>query len=147
MENNFSRYGVQKDETEENETSYQSKEEHKLSSILVSNYHFIEWLEHFCINHPSFSDDDWDFYPIQLDMKDYENVKRLRLFYEGILEYTQKINYDVKNGSVFIKYGSIGYEICPSSTNKYHSINCYRRDISGSHDFIDFNDIMYHVAH
>ena len=147
MENNFSNM-TERDALERIvDNSYSSGGKHKLGSIIISNTQYIEWLREFCINRPAFCDDDWDFYPCPLNMCEYENVKRLKTFYDCIVEYAKKNKIDFEGTSVFIKYCQVGFEIGPTSANKYHSYFCKRLDISGNHNFIDFDDIIFHVTH
>ncbi len=142
MENNYSKHDIWG--SIENSATKYSNTKHKTNSILVANFQYIDWLEAFCISHPFFCDDDWDFYPMILPLDVYEQVKRLAMFYNEIFAYAQQNHLDTEGNKVFVSFNNIGYEIGHDSGNSYY---CRRKDISSAHPFIDFNEIIYNTVH
>lgn len=118
----------------------------RLEKELISNTEYILWLENFTIAHPCWSDDTWLYSPEEISKEDYEKVKQLHRFFNGIIDYAERNfiphYYDEFGTYNFIKFNNIGYKIGVMA-GQGSLTYCERIDIS--HDdnvFIDFNDIV-----
>lgn len=112
---------------------------------MFSNTTYLKWLENFTIEYPSFSDNDWLYFPEKLSKEDKEKVENLYLLYEGIELYAEK-NYIYPTKCDFgnyynIKLDNIGYEIGILS-GQGTLFFCKRTLINKDIKYIDFNDII-----
>lgn len=115
---------------------------------MFSNYNYLKWLESFTIEHPSFSDDDWLYFPEQISETDNENVKNLHLLYEGIEFYAKK-NYIYPTKCDFgyyedyynLKLDNVSYEL-GRSIGQGTLFFCRRKPLNIDLEYIDFNDII-----
>lgn len=112
---------------------------------MLSNTKYIEWLEKFTSKHPSFSDDDWLYFPEKITKQDNDNINDLNLFYDVIDNYAEK-NYIYPTKCDFgnyynIKIGNIGYEI-GILVGQGTIFFCNRKQLVNNIEYIDFNDII-----
>jgi len=119
-------------------------EREALAKKLVSTSDYILWLQDFTSSHPSFCDDEWKYFPEQLEPENLSNVTLLSHFIEGIEMYavssdkeTDEFGYSVR-----IRFGNIGYILgIQHGQGTYHY--CKRCEIfHNKSDFLDFNEIM-----
>ena len=126
---------------------YKSKEELKNQKIqeIISDTNYLKWLEIFTIEHPSFSDDDWLYFPEKISKEDNEKVKNLHLFFHGIERYAEKnYIYPTKcdfGGYYNIMLDNIGYEI-GMLIGQGTLFFCNRTPINKDVEYIDFKDII-----
>lgn len=112
---------------------------------ISSNTDYIMWLNYFTITHPSFSDNDWLYFPEKINEVDNNHVGELNLLYAAIERYASK-NYIYPipcdfGGYYKIRLGGNGYEVgCVSGQGTVFFVN--RVQIDNQNDFIDFNDII-----
>lgn len=120
------------------------KENVHLERILVSNTDYITWLEKFMSIHPSFCDDEWLYFPEQLEPENLKNVSLLYHFFRGIIMYLDDSDITGDEFGYFIQimFNGIGYKIgVQHGQGSYHY--CEKREIfHNESDFIDFNEIM-----
>lgn len=122
----------------------EQEENMKLEQNLVSNTDYITWLEEFMSTHPTFCDDEWLYFPEQLEPENLENVSKLWHFFQGITMY---VDSSYKTGdefgySVQIMFNDIGYKI---GIQHGQGSYCYCEKVEIFHnesDFVDFNEIM-----
>ena len=112
---------------------------------MFSNTNYLKWLESFTIEHQSFTDDTWLYYPERISKEDNEKVANLHLLYEGIDLYAKK-NYiyptECEFGGYYrIKLDNIGYEI-GMLVGQGTLFFCNRTPINKDLEYIDFNDII-----
>ena len=112
---------------------------------MLSNTDYIKWLDKFTIEHSSFSDDDWLYFPEKISKEDLEKVNNLHLMYRGIEKYASE-NYicptDCDFGNFYkIKLENTGFEI-GILIGQGTLFFCNRVQIENQKDFIDFNDIL-----
>ena len=126
---------------------YKAKEEikNRKRQEMFSNTNYLKWLESFTVEHPSFSDDDWLYFPEKISEEDNEKVKNLHLFFEGIDLYAKKnYIYPTKcdfGGYYNIKLDNIGYEI-GMLVGQGTLFFCNRTLLNKDLEYIDFNDII-----
>lgn len=118
----------------------------ELGKELVSNTEYILWLENFTIATPCWSDDTWLYCPEKISKEDYNRVKELHCFFNGIMDYAKRnyipSQYDEFETYIFIKFNNIGYKI-GEMIGQGSLTYCERVDISHYDNvFIDFNDIV-----
>lgn len=126
---------------------YLAKENAKSIKIqkMLSNTDYIKWLVSFTVEHSSFFDDDWLYFPEKISKEDLEQVNNLHLMYHGIEKYASK-NYiyptECKFGNFYkIKLENTGFEI-GVLVGQGTSFFCTRVQVENKKDFIDFNDII-----
>lgn len=120
------------------------EENAKLEQKLVSNTDYITWLEKFMSTHPTFCDDEWLYFPEQLEPENLENVSNLWHFFQGITMYVDS-GYKTEDEfgySIQIMFNGIGYKIgVQHGQGSYHY--CEKVEIFHNEaDFVDFNEIM-----
>ena len=112
---------------------------------MLSNTDYIKWLESFTIEHPSFNDNNWLYFPEKISKQDNEQVNNLHLMYKGIEKYAKE-NYIYPNSCRFgdfykIKLENTGFEI-GILVGQGTLFFCNRVQVENEKDFIDFNDII-----
>lgn len=116
----------------------------KIQEIL-SNTDYIKWLDSFTIEHSSFSDEEWLYFPEKISKEDLEQVNNLHLIYHEIERYASE-NYiyptDCDFGNFYkIKLENTGFEI-GMLVGQGTLFFCNRVQVENEKDFIDFNDIL-----
>ena len=112
---------------------------------IFSNTDYMMWLENFTTYHPSFSDDNWLYFPEKISKEDNEKVNNLSLLYEGIEIYAKK-NYIYPTECDFggyyrIKLDNVGYEI-GKLVGQGTLFFCDAKPLNKNLEYIDFYDIM-----
>lgn len=112
---------------------------------MLSNTDYINWLNKFTIEHSSFTDDDWLYFPEKISKEDLEKVNNLHLVYRGIEKYANE-NYIYPTNCDFgnfykIKLENTGFEI-GILFGQGTLFFCNRVQIENKKDFIDFDDIL-----
>ena len=112
---------------------------------MLANTNYIKWLDSFTIEHSSFFDDDWLYFPEKISKEDLEQVNNLHLMYHGIERYASK-NYIYPTNCDFgnfykVKLENTGFEI-GMLVGQGTLFFCNRVQIGNRKDFIDFNDIL-----
>lgn len=112
---------------------------------LISNDEYMRWLEKFTLSYPRFSDYDWLYYPERLTEDDYNRVRELCYFFDGIVDYAERkgltIKKDENEAELLVKFNGVGYEI-GLVVGQGSFMYVLRRDISQNEPFIDFNDCL-----
>lgn len=111
---------------------------------LVSNTDYILWLQEFTFTHPTFCDDEWLYFPEQLEPENLANVNLLHRFIEGIGMYVElpEEETDEFGYSIRIRFGNIGYKLGVQHGQGSYCF-CERCEIfHNESDFFDFNEIM-----
>ena len=115
------------------------------TEFIFSNTDYINWLINFTKESGSFADDDWLYFPEQIDPKDKDFVDNFNLFYSGIEKYATKNHIYpeyVEFGNFYrIKYNGIGFEIGMQAGQGTY-FYCKTIEICDDLKFIDFNDII-----
>lgn len=84
---------------------------------LISDFSYITWLEDFTNVHPSFSDDEWLYFPERISAEDYANVEKIVFLYEILQKYCNtflietSINAEFPTNSIHIQHHRKGYEV------------------------------------
>lgn len=115
-----------------------------IAKKLVSNTDYINWLKDFTFTHPSFCDDEWLYFPEQLEPENLDNVKLLFRFIEGIEMYAETLNKeeDEFGYSIRIMFNNVGYKLGVQHGQGSYCY-CERCEIfHNESDFIDFGEIM-----
>ncbi len=109
---------------------------------LVLSQEYITWLQNFIYTHPSFSNDEWRYFPEQAEPENLEMVEKLPYFVEGIKLCTEKRahRHDQFGYSIKIMFNNVGYRVGQQGTERYF---CEGVEIFLNEKFfIDFNHIM-----
>ena len=120
-------------------------ENRKKTEIIFSNTEYINWLIIFTNQKGGFSDDDWLYFPEQIDQKDKEFVDNFNLFYSGIERYATS-NYIYPDYTEYgtyyrIKYNNTGFIIGMEGGQGTY-FYCKRIEVCDGTPFIDINDII-----
>ena len=106
----------------------------------VINEKYMNWLEYFILEHPSFHDDEYLFINNNINDKDRKNVLNINILYRLIEKYEKQHNRKVKNDDIWdyyiIKYNNSFYKIIfeLDSVLITKISNC-------NQDYIEFNKI------
>ena len=112
---------------------------------IMSGTKYIKWLIQFTEDKEGFSDEDWLYFPDEINDTDRSNVEMLRLFYEGIEEYANN-NYIYPTPCDFgnyykVKFNKFGFEIGVLA-GQGTVFFCNKAPIENEKDFIDFYNVM-----
>lgn len=121
--------------------------EDKANRDLIMTDKYINWLESFTKNYPSFCDDDWLYKKDELSKTDYENVTKLSKFQssiESVISTTPDIEKYFMEFYVKIKHGDIGYKIT-TIIGQSAVTSCERVDSGNLTDFYDIKEIREKV--
>lgn len=115
-----------------------------VAKSLVASTDYINWLQKFTFTHPTFCDDEWLYYPEQLEPENLENVQLLYRFIEGIEMHAESLNKenDEFGYSIHIRFNNVGYRLGIQHGQGSYCY-CERCEIfHNESDFIDFGEIM-----
>ncbi len=115
-----------------------------VAKSLVASTDYINWLQEFTFTHPTFCDDEWLYYPEQLEPENLENVQLLYRFIEGIEMHAESLNKenDEFGYSIRIRFNNVGYRLGVQHGQGSYCY-CERCEIfHNESDFIDFGEIM-----
>ncbi len=112
---------------------------------MMSNTYYLEWLSQFTQDKLGFADDDWLYFPEELQESDRENVDNLCLFYEGIEEYAKRVHFNpipCEFGNYYkIRLNELGFKI-GILIGQGTVFFCEKIPVENERDFIDFKDII-----
>lgn len=75
---------------------------------MLLNDSYIKWLEKFTKEYPNFDDNSWIYCPEEISEEDYNEVRKLGLFFDIVNDYATK-NYIYSESCDFGKYYALKY--------------------------------------
>lgn len=128
-----------------NEIVQKEKIRNQMIENMMSNFEYIEWLIEFTQNKYGFYDDEWIYFPEEIEENEAKKVKQLCLFYEGIYNYAKQNHIyptPCRYGNFYkVKLNESGFEI-GFTAGQGTVFFCKKTPVENSQEFIDFNDIV-----
>lgn len=114
---------------------------------IFSNYDYVNWLCEFTLEHERFYDNDWEYFPERISEYDYEKVRDLKTFFEGIEKYANEMNIDfIELEDVWgyfynVRFNDIGFRLGVMQ-GQGTCYSCQKVTIENENAFIDIGDII-----
>ncbi len=123
-----------------------NKEKEKVKN-LIADLTYISWLNEYTITHPNMTN---KMIPVNATELEKENIKNLKFFYTGILEYAESIKFhpvDTKFEKYYKiryyqNYFHVGEDLASFQKDKDSEIFCDRMNLPDVGEYLDILDVI-----